>query len=627
MLFITDNEFERVVSRARNRDIAREYYRRDYVVNVSITTDNRGYYHISGKVMINGNIYLPRVLVNPNSKIVSTDCNCIYADEYTACGHIGALILKVQELSPNTFPYRYAVDLQKRAQEEKKSAMRERLLWEQRMQEYRRKEREKETNELTDYIKKQLVNQFTPVDSTPVHLRLCADDWQFGITLKIGRNRDYIVKSIPNFVTQMQNNEYHTYGKTLAFVHNPDILDEPSKKIYQFILRYYHSHLSSNNTLFINDDNVDAFWDLLEEIPQAMHPFARLEDELHPVVSVSKDKHDTILELDTDLSPYYIGKKNLYGYSPSTHSFTRYRFDKQGVSVELLNRFDTLQRLYVSHDQLENFTRYIISPTKKYIEYVGLEDKIKEETHLEIYADVDEDEYALITLMGTYEDGKHDILKDDVPHSLKADLIISFLEKYNPDDMSGPMRFDTHRDETIDMIHDGLNHLNKLTDVYVSDSLQAIGSKKSMNLSVGIKVSHNLLEMDLDSLDVPKEELADIIASHQKKKRYHRLKNGQLLYIDTHELDELGNMMDQPVVKVLHAISLGYIDVVESIFEFIFNGLHSITNVIPDYYTYMNDNTLMTLSALKMIHCYIMNVVIVSIVEVIKYSILSKKSS
>ena len=127
---------------------------------------------------------------------------------------------------------------------------------------------------------------------------------------------------------------------------------------------------------------------------------------LHPVVSVSKDKHDTILELDTDLSPYYIGKKNLYGYNPSTHSFTRYRFDKQGVSVELLNRFDTLQRLYVSHDQLENFTRYIISPTKKYIEYVGLEDKIKEETHLEIYADVDEDEYALISLMGTYEDGK-----------------------------------------------------------------------------------------------------------------------------------------------------------------------------------------------------------------------------
>ena len=85
-----------------------------------------------------------------------------------------------------------------------------------------------------------------------------------------------------------------------------------------------------------------------------------------------------------------------------------------------MNRFDTLQRLYVAHEQLENFTRYIISPTKKYIEYVGLEDTIQEESHLEIYADVDEDEYALVSLIGTYEDGTHDLLKEDVPHSLKS---------------------------------------------------------------------------------------------------------------------------------------------------------------------------------------------------------------
>ena len=400
MLFITDNEFERVVSRARNRDIAREYYRRDYVVNVSITIDNRGYYHISGKVMINGNIYLPRVLVNPNSKIVSTDCNCIYADEYTACGHIGALILKVQELSPNTFPYRYAVDLEKRAQEEKKSAMRERLLWEQQMADYRRMEREKETNALTDYIKTQLVNQFTPVDSAPVHLRIdYAHDWNFSISFKVGRNRDYILKNIPTFVTQMQNNEYHSYGKNLAFVHNPDILDEPSKKIYQFILKYYHTHLSYNNMIFIDPDNIDAFWELLKEIPATLYHFKCLEEELHPVVSVTKDKHDTILELETDLTPYYIGKKGLYKFDRDDFAFTCHSFDKQGVTVELLKRFDTFQRLYVAHEQLENFTRYIISPTKKYIDYVGLEDKIQEETHLEIYADVDEDEYDLVNLI------------------------------------------------------------------------------------------------------------------------------------------------------------------------------------------------------------------------------------
>lgn len=49
--------------------------------------------------------------------------------------------------------------------------MRERLLWEQQMAEFRRMEREKGTNALTDYVKNQLVNQFTPKSSTPVHLK------------------------------------------------------------------------------------------------------------------------------------------------------------------------------------------------------------------------------------------------------------------------------------------------------------------------------------------------------------------------------------------------------------------------------------------------------------------------
>ena len=89
----------------------------------------------------------------------------------------------------------------------------------------------------------------------------------------------------------------------------------------------------------------------------------------------------------------------------------------------------------------------------------------------------------------------------------------------------------------------------------------------------------------------------------------------------------LGNVMDQPVVKALHTISLAYIGVAEAIFKTIFNALHSLTNAVPDYYTYMNNNHVMTVSALKMIHCYILNVVVVTIIEIIKYYTLKKKSS
>ena len=89
----------------------------------------------------------------------------------------------------------------------------------------------------------------------------------------------------------------------------------------------------------------------------------------------------------------------------------------------------------------------------------------------------------------------------------------------------------------------------------------------------------------------------------------------------------LGNMMDQPVVKVLHAICLGYIQVAETIFKTIFDMLHHVTHTIPDYYSYMNNNRMMTISALKMVHTYILNVIIVTIIEAIKYYVLKKKTS
>ena len=329
MLFITDNEFERVVSRARNRIISKEYYKKECVIYVSITKDHRNFYHISGKVMVNGNVYLPRVLVNEDSKIVSTDCNCIYADEYTACGHIGALILKVQELSPNTFPFKYAVDLKKRAMEEKRNAEKQRLLWEQQIMEARRKEREKESVDLTDYIKSQLVNQFTPMDTTPVHLKAFADGWHFSMNFKIGRNRLYIIKNIPQFMTYMTNNEYHSYGKALDFVHDPELLDENSLKLYQFIQKYYHTHLSNSTNILINNANIDALWDLVNTIPHSMHPFQFEDGNFRPVVEVTKDEHDTIFELKSDLYLYYAGKNDLYTYDHSDHLITRFPFDKQ----------------------------------------------------------------------------------------------------------------------------------------------------------------------------------------------------------------------------------------------------------------------------------------------------------
>ena len=53
MLFITDAEFERVISRARNRALARKFYDQGSVLRVHVEETKNGY-EIIGQVSVDG---------------------------------------------------------------------------------------------------------------------------------------------------------------------------------------------------------------------------------------------------------------------------------------------------------------------------------------------------------------------------------------------------------------------------------------------------------------------------------------------------------------------------------------------------------------------------------------------
>ena len=88
----------------------------------------------------------------------------------------------------------------------------------------------------------------------------------------------------------------------------------------------------------------------------------------------------------------------------------------------------------------------------------------------------------------------------------------------------------------MDFLNKGIPFLASYADIYVSDALKKVGTKNKFNVSVGISVQNDLLSIDVDSIDIPKEELAAVLASYKKKKKYHKLKSGEMLYIESDEL-------------------------------------------------------------------------------------------
>lgn len=556
MLFITDSEFERVISRARNRALARKFYDQGAVLRLHIEETKNGY-EIVGQVSVDGTIYTPHISLNANSKIVSTECDCIYSDEYTSCAHTGAVLLAVQELSPTRFPFDFKADYRS-VREKRVREQEERQRAEQQKREIRRRNAlESASVDLTNSIKGEMVRSFEIVDQAPVKLQMVFElGYRYAIRFKIGRERLYFIKNLSTFFSEMNEGAYHDYGKAFSWNHHLEDLDEPSLKIYEFMVKNASSssnnyYYSQSNAIILEGSMWDAFIKLVGELPKGYCNLIYEEGHYRPTFKITQDDYDYILEnVSSHDNPYGYGKNNIFEINKEAYVVYNTPLDEGGITIKLLNQLDhNGDKLYISHDHMSDFYQYVLAPIRDYVDFSGYDfsELAKSEDKIEMYGDIDEEEVAYFNLLGVYGNEKINLItKPDTPHSPHVDMIKGFLDQFNPDVDDSFYYFDTNHEETMDFLNKGVPFLSKYCDVYVSEALKKIGSKNKFNVSVGISVaSDNLLSIDFDSLDIPKEEIAAVLASYKKKKKYHKLKSGEMLYIESDELNELSQMMDR----------------------------------------------------------------------------------
>lgn len=91
----------------------------------------------------------------------------------------------------------------------------------------------------------------------------------------------------------------------------------------------------------------------------------------------------------------------------------------------------------------------------------------------------------------------------------------------------------------------GIDMLLSLGEVRCTRQFSSMNVGRRIKMSVGISVSKDLLNLNIATQDVPPEELIDILKSYRKKKKYHRLKNGDFLSLEEDDsLETLAEMMD-----------------------------------------------------------------------------------
>lgn len=532
------------------KDKAFQYYENKAILYIDVSEDYaHRYWYVQGAIDTEyGDCYCSFTINRQNKKIKDAQCDCKEEESSRiACVHIGALIVYMTQEDIRMLPYVYKSEEFEDAEEDTTGIF-VRSRYDGHLDVNLEKTHQLIQSQKAKYqVQMQLETQFEDVHLLP-ELEY-NDATSFLLSFRIGNTKKYVLKDYHEFLHCLKTNESHSYGKCLTFVHHWSCFDETSQSYIRFMSKYENQEYKSQRYILIDETNIDDFVDTFKEA----NIFELTEEAISLPLDI-EEKND-FYRITNIGHPFDAKtKQNFYTFDHAPCQIHKYQLDAYGHMYTLYSNFKD-NRIFVSKDDYEDFYHYCILPNYKYIEIKDMDvlpPIAKQEIiHVDIYGDLGKKETLEFNAIG-YTESKQQmelISNEEYPQNFTTELITTVLNnyasEYNKEDHKAYMNLAF--DSTFDFINQGLERLRPYCDIYVSDSLKKIGKATRYRMVAGVRIHNDLLEIDLESIDFDINEISNILKEYRKKKRYYRLKNGQLIHLESnvfHELDSLLHDLD-----------------------------------------------------------------------------------
>ncbi|WP_080797033.1 DEAD/DEAH box helicase [Arabiibacter massiliensis] len=393
-----------------------------------------------------------------------------------------------------------------------------------------------------------------------------------------GPQGSYVMKSISDFIERMRAGEFFSYGKKLAFHHVPAQLTEHARQIARFLDRAvalreqtsaaaYWRYRSSNvvgRDLELSDAEAVELLDLL-----AGREFAVEEDERgarrcvrthvveeDPRIAVAlrpSERGGYLIERADPLAlaaqgeRLYVWKDGLfYDCSPE---FAR-------CADFLRNVYDSSEDdLYVAEADMPLFCAAALPAIEAHL-HVDAPPEIAAykpvPCQLEFFFDRDDarvtcDAWAAYGrtrhLLFGFENGEAPgrkegpaPLRDERLEARAGELAAKYLDA---PDASLPLA----DDEAVGaLLFGGLAEFRALGSVFTTPAFDRLIRDKKPRVTLGVSLAGSLINLTVDSGDLPARELAALLASYRKRKRFHRLRDGVFLDLQDFDLAQIDRL-------------------------------------------------------------------------------------
>ena len=420
--------------------------------------------------------------------------------------------------------------------------------------------------------------------------QLVRDNGRYYMTLRAGAEKMYVIRDMTEFVSIVEEKSVMSLGK-LDLNFSRDTIKEKESAIYRFVKdivsdakirendrrgRYYSYPQNSE----IVKSRVELYGSRIDELFDAMHAAQITEISFTDVIGKEKNKSrlqlciaspeitlDVRRDVDSDgvfhgisasgKAPefiagsehhYFIDGKRLCRISSETDkqlsplyvllgkgkfSFSVGRNNMAEFCYSVLPKLREI--IEVREHDAEEIGRYL-PPEAEFAFYLDAENGLMTCGAEAIYG---ASRFSLSD--GMNKSGSHSTLRDIRREAEALDIVREYFPEH---DGEQDLFVCQHSDDAAyRILSEGVGQLLVLGEVNCTDRFKAMNIRKKIPINVGVSVSGDLMNLSIESDDLSVKELADILKSYRKKKRYHRLKNG--IFVDMDEsVAELSDMLD-----------------------------------------------------------------------------------
>ena len=461
------------------------------------------------------------ITLDKDLNIKSMVCECLQFHKKNECIHIVAL---------------YAVGL----------LMLDRLKFDNEYELYKERKEAIKHSEILDLLSSQIkVNNpyFGKIHLTPI-IEIINDEYVMSV--KIGADKDYIIKSISEFVNATEENLVINYGQRLEFIHSFECFDDVSKEFYTFIrnistpntqktLTIRKSHLLKVLEMYLNDAisfrEKDEFKPQTRTIVEVDNVSIGLNERNLYIICPS----DSIVLASGVKRAYFVGLDKIYAY-PYKNRIEKNLFN-------YLFKVDGCLRIDLNSDKFITNLLPIVKNSIK-ISDTFYEKYPVPNIRINSYLSFSNDIITLQSKIACSEENRKspylkELLDSYVTTITSYDFIKGQTKGYIINNIESQYKFLTS----------DLSSMKAYGDVYFDDTMKKLKAKKTKRTGVSVTYNVGLLDFKFENDDLSSEDLKRMLDAYHEKKRFVRLEDSTILEIDDESAKEIDDFLEDFNIK------------------------------------------------------------------------------